>query len=81
MSNQVHLSSSEDEIVLEIGSHNRVTIDKLHGPAIFARLRISCDGQAGCWVVEREGQPGEWVDAARIPAQLDSDFCEDLDSW
>lgn len=66
-----------EEIRVEMGSHQRLTIDKLFGPTAYADLRISCDSDACEWVIERTG-PGRigWVEVARIPGQLESDYQE-----
>lgn len=62
----------EDKIV-EIGTH-RVVIDKLFGPTVFAKLRITPDLNRG-WVIEREAiDTGEWHEEAVIDAQRDAEF-------
>ena len=64
------------EIRVEMGTHQRLTIDKLFGPTVYADLRISCDSNACEWVIERESR-GVWSEVARIPGQLESDFAEE----
>lgn len=66
-----------DEIRVEMGSHQRLTIDKLFGPTAFADLRVSCDMNTCEWVIERTGPARVgWVEVARVPGQLATDYVE-----
>jgi hypothetical protein len=66
--------------VLQVGSHHTTVIDKLYGPLVGFPIRITIDANAGDWVIEREARGEEWVEAARVPLQLESDFPEDRDA-
>lgn len=57
----------------------------MFGPTIFACLRIRPQASTAEWIIERqmtkydeEGNyvDSEWKEYARIPGQLDEDFCE-----
>ena len=64
------------ETKLEVGGCERITLEKLFGPCIFADLRITVDPSRG-WVIERQRiglGPIEWVEQCVIPAQLDEEF-------
>jgi len=66
-----------EEVKVEIGSHQRVVIDKLFGPTIFAELRITPDCERG-WVIERKRiDSGEWIEQCVVEAQLDDEFNDD----
>lgn len=66
-------SGGIDDILVEVGSHQRVTIDKLYGPAIFAELRITADNRRG-WVIERQGiATNDWREWCVIPADDEDD--------
>lgn len=61
---------------LEIGSFDRVIIDKLFGPTIFADLKITADPERG-WVIELKWiETGDWIEWCVIPAQIDQEFSE-----
>ena len=48
-------------------------MDKLFGPAVFDRLRITPDPSRG-WVIERESSglgPMTWIEQCLLPAYLD----------
>jgi len=60
---------------IEIGTQ-RVVIDKMFGPTIFAMLRITPDIECG-WVIERKWiKNGAWIEWCVIPAQIDEEFLE-----
>ena len=67
--------TSDDTIVVPIGSHHSVIINKDYGPLIFTSLRITPDVDSNSWVIEREVsyQDSEgngfdkWVEWVRIP--------------
>jgi len=61
---------------IEIGSGDRVTIEKLFGPTVFADLRITADYERGCWVIERQWI-GEFIEWCTIPNQIEQEFKED----
>lgn len=59
---------------IEIGSKDKVVIDKLFGPTVFANLRITADLERG-WVIEREWiEKGQFIEWCVIPAQIDKEF-------
>jgi hypothetical protein len=63
---------------IEIGSGDRVTIEKLFGPTIFADLRITADYERGCWVIERQWiETGEFIEWCTIPNQIEQEFKEE----
>lgn len=66
------------DVEVQVGGHGgAVAIDKLYGPLIFWPIRVTLDLDACEWVIERHyGPEGEWLEAARIPGQLDSDFTD-----
>ena len=62
---------NENEITVEIGSHNTLIIDKLYGPLCMAQLRLTIDSYQGEYIIERlkidkEGIKEEWDIVARI---------------
>ena len=64
------------EYKIEIGTGDRVTIDKLFGPTIFADLRITADFDRG-WIIERLWiESGEFVEWCTIPNQIEREFNE-----
>lgn len=76
-----------DEITVDMGSNNRIVIDKLFGSSVFMNLRITPDLEKCEWVIERETflpcedpeYPGtrhwsKWLEWCRIPAQFDWEF-------
>lgn len=64
------------EHVIEIGTFDRVRIDKMFGPTIFADLRITASMERG-WVIERMWiKNGKWIEWCVIPAQIDEEFGE-----
>lgn len=64
-----------EEHRIEIGSGDRVVIDKLFGPTIFADLRITADYKRGCWVIERMWiATGEYIEWCTIPDQIEQEF-------
>lgn len=65
---------------IEIGSGDRVTIDKLFGPTIFANLRITADIDRGCWVIERDWISGGFIEWCTIPNQIEEEFKEKDDA-
>lgn len=66
-----------EQITLYVGSHQVVTIEKEFGPTIFAPLRIKqVVGNKAEWIIERQGGDEKWIEVARVPAQLESDFEE-----
>jgi len=67
---------NEEKAVLEIGSGEAVTIDKMFGPTVFADLRITANTERG-WVIERQWiETGEWIEWCVIPAQIDQEFTD-----
>lgn len=70
-------SAEVETFELEIGSHQRVIIDKLYGPMVFAELRITPDTATCQWVIERKRIDScEWVEVARIEGQFAHEFDE-----
>ncbi len=62
---------------VEIGADERVVIDKLFGPLIFADLRITADFQSNSWIIERMIiKSGAWIEWCRIPGQLNQEFTD-----
>ena len=43
-----------EEIIVEIGSHNTLIIDKLFGPLSMSKLRLNIDSKEGEYVIERQ---------------------------
>ncbi len=77
------------EITLEIGSDNRVILNKLFGPTVFMDLRITPDSEKCEWVIERltilpctdpeiqdTTQWQKWVEWCRIPGQFQWEFID-----
>jgi len=71
-----------DTLLLEMGSHQELIIDKCFGPIIFANLRVRPlikNGDA-FWMIERlhidkdDNAKEEWREQIRIPAQLPGEF-------
>ena len=62
-----------DEIVVAMGTHQVVRLDKLYGPLVACDLRIFVDGAAGEWVIEREHIDKDnvqtWAEIARFDCQ------------
>lgn len=74
---QCTIDESKDpfELVLTTGTHQRITIDCLYGPTIFANLRITPLTPGCVWLIEREAiDTGQWAEVARIPGQYASEF-------
>ena len=76
----------EKSKTIEMGSGDSITLDKLYGPTIFARLRITATPSRG-WVIERETADRHndepdltsiWVEWCTIPCQLDMDFEKEI---
>ena len=68
---------SKETRIVEIGSHERVVIEKVFGPHIFTNLRITPDCERG-WVIERKRiDTGEWEEQCVIDDQRVSEFEED----
>jgi hypothetical protein len=64
---------------VEIGSADDVIIDKLFGPTVAAKLRITANTERG-WVIERALiKSGRWIEWCVIPMQIDDDFDADPD--
>jgi hypothetical protein len=79
----LHAKFEDDGTVeLQTGAYSRIVLNKLYGPMVFCRLRITCDIDTCEWVVERQmgSSVGEWKEWARIPGQLESDFTEHVPS-
>lgn len=83
--------SDFEEVKVEIGSHQRVEIDKLFGSMIFMGLRITPSPERCEWIIERQTMlpcpdPEDkqftdcwntWVEWCRIPGQFDWEFRKD----
>ena len=66
-----------ETVTVQIGSHNRLVVEKAFGPTVFADLRLTLDYKRGCWVVERKRcDTGDWRHWTEIPAQLEDEFEE-----
>tara|TARA_R110000744_G_scaffold64675_6_gene133086 strand:+ start:3866 stop:4093 length:228 start_codon:yes stop_codon:yes gene_type:complete len=72
------------DIKVEVGSHNRAVIDKLFGPLIFCRLRVTAEAKNCEWVIERERTQQDeegndvdfWEEVVRIDGQESISFRE-----
>lgn len=53
-----------------------IILDKLFGPTVFARLRITPMLEAGGWLVERSMANG-WVEICVLPAQVEAGLSKD----
>lgn len=65
----------ENEITINIGAHQTVTIDKLYGPWSVWAIRVRADFESADWVIEQEycvtdenGNDSErrWAERARF---------------
>jgi hypothetical protein len=74
---RVHVSTFQRPIVAEVGVDQPVIIDKMFGPLIFAKLRVTAHFETCEWIVERQRIDScEWVEVARIPGQFDHEYDE-----
>lgn len=71
----------ENEVTVNVGPSDLVKIQKMYGPTVFADIKIAIDLERCEWVVYRRYGYEDvrlWVEVARIPGQLDTDFHPDL---
>mgnify|MGYP001611178823 CR=1 FL=1 len=65
------------EQTVEICEDDKVIIEKLFGPLIFANLRVTPDFKSNLWIIEREWfNSGKWIEWCRIPGQIEEEFYE-----
>lgn len=73
---EIHTPHEEKEIIINIGAHQIVVIDKLYGPWTVSSIRARLDFEAAEWVIEQEycetdedGNDGPrlWKERARFP--------------
>lgn len=79
---EIHLLTTQtnhvmDEQVICCCGGVPVILEKLYGPTVFAHLRIVAKSGDCEWVIDRRHMTtGEWIEVARIPAQLESELDE-----
>ncbi len=65
---------TDEDVTVEIG-HQKVTIEKLFGPTVFADIRIRPEIKTAEWIIERQSiDTMEWREWCRIPGQLEEEF-------